>query len=946
MRQSRSLAIAIVLLALAGSAAAQVTSSTGAINGTVLDSSKSVLPGATVTVQSPQMMGSRETTTDGDGRFQIGGLPPGEYTATFTLTGFSTLVRSDIKVSSGFTATVSAELPVSTLQETITVSGASPVIDTQSTAISNTFDVETMKNLPTSRDFPSLMAETPGVAMTRIDVGGSSAMSETGWRVYGMSGGGNQYTVEGIQVDANYYNDFGSFQEVGIQTAAHTAEMATPGVMSTMVAKSGGNSYHGDFYGDYYSLGWSTRNIDDRQIALGVTGGANLDVRDTNRTELYKDINGNLGGYVMKDKLWWFGSLRYNESLVSFPVFPVHAQLTRVTSRSAKGTYNLNNNNKIIGYYNYNMKYQPERFVVKTQIHPTSDETWDEDFPVGNWKAEYTSVLTQSMFMEVRVGNFNYDFYNFDRAPDRVLYIDTATATRTGGTGANLRTLRTPQFNGALNYFKGGWLGASHNFKLGWMIQNYTQDYSEYGRVHRSGTPVQPDFQHTLVNGVPSLVTFNETPGFANQYQLNYGAYIQDAWQLNNRVSLNLGIRFDRYRGGYPDQFHQSDRYDPATRTFIQTNESYPADSSRYSFNEIGPRVGVIWDVMGNSRTILKANYGSYPWRPSPRSGVPGLNPNAEKWSRTYRWTDLNGDRLWQPGEEGALTNQAGGISTTFIDPNWELDVTRDLAFWAEREVIPNLGMRAGVIWRGSTNPQITYDTRRTLDSYNVPRSIADPGPDGRAGTADDGGSITVYDLDPAVRAATASTASVTTNHPLGKGDSHLTYEVSAVKRMADRWSMHASFTHTASKTLPSGATNPNALISTESDQRNHFSAWQGKLAGSLMLPGDFKLSPVVRHQSGDAFGRIITVVMNYGNQQIQVEPESTNRVSNVTLLDLRMEKGFRARGMRFSGFFDVFNITNNNADQDINQLSGSTYLRPLNIVPPRVARVGAKFEF
>jgi hypothetical protein len=963
MSCARLVVLALALLALPGGALAQVTSSSGAIVGAVTDSSKGVLPGVTVTLKGGALAGTRDAVTDDQGRYQFGGLAPGTYTVTFELPGFSPLIREGINVRASFTATIDGELGVGSLQESVTVSGASPVIDTSSTAVANTFDTQTMKDLPTARDFAALMSVTPGVTMTRVDVGGSSAMSETGWTVYGMSGGGNQYTVEGIQVDSNYYNDFGSFQEVQIETAAHTAEMSVPGVMSTMIAKAGGNAYHGDFYTDYSRLGFSSQNIDDRQIGLGVSGGGGIDPRDTNRTEKYQDINGQLGGYIIKDKLWWAGSLRYNESLVGYPVFPVHPQLTRVDSRSAKVTYNLTTQNKIVGYYNYNFKYQPERFVVKTQVHPTSDETWDEDFPVGNYKLEYNSVLSSSLFFEARYGDFFYDFYNFDRAPERALYIDTATQTRVGGTGSNHRKLRTPQFNGAINYFKSGWGAVNHNFKFGWMAQNYTQQYRTTGRVSRDGDDlVTPDIQYNLINGAANQVVFNETPNEAKQNQWNVALYLNDAWQVSDKLTLNLGLRFDRYQAGYPDQVHEALRYNPATRTFDLTADAFPADSSRYSFNAIGPRVGVVYDLKGDGKTVIKGNYGSYPWRPSPRSGISGLNPNAETWSRTYGWVDTNGDLAWQPGEERNLVTQAGGLANTFIDPDWKLNVTKELATWVEREIITNFGIRTGLVWRWDDNPQMNYDTRRPLSAYNVPRDVRDPGADGVVGNADDGNMITVYDLDPAVLAATTPFNTSTSNSPKGIGSDHYTWEVSGVKRMANNWSMNASFSHTWSREAPNsgspfgGVTGPTAsaaygstandYLGTDDGGRKNYTNWQGKIAATFMLWKDLKFSPVLRHQSGDPFGRVIVVRMNYGNQNVQVEPESANRVANVTLFDTRFEKGVTLKGLRLSGFFDVFNVFNTNAEQDINQTAGSTYLRPLNILSPRVARIGMKLEF
>jgi hypothetical protein len=957
----RVFAVWLLLTVCSWPAFAQVTSSTGAITGTVTDNSTASVPGVTVKIESPQMIGGlREAVTDTDGRYQFAALTPGTYKITFDLPGFARIVREGVVLSAGFTANINAEMQVATQQETITVTGASPVVDVKSTNIKNNFDVETMKNLPTARDFPALMAETPGVTMTRVDVGGSAAMSETNWRVYGTSAGGNQYTVEGIQVDSNYYNDFGSFSEVQIETAAHTAEMAVPGVMSNMIAKSGGNTYHGDFYTDYERLGFSTRNIDDDQLKLGVTGGSGLDARDTNRIDKYQDVNGSAGGFIIKDRLWWFGSLRYNESLVRYTNFPVKPQLTRVTSRSAKATYNLSKNNKVIGYYNHNFKYQPERFVSKTELHYSLDEPWDEDFPVGSWKVEYNSVISPAMFLEARYGDFLYDFYNYDRAPDKVLRRDTSTQERFGGTAANLRHLRRPQSNGAFNYFKSGWLGESHNIKIGWEIAqfNLNQQYDTYGRVGRSGTAVQPDIELRYANGSPTQVIFTESPSSANVFQRTYSAYINDAWQLTSRVSMNVGFRFDRYRGGYPDQVHNALRYNPVTRTFEPSTETFAGNPDSYHFNAPGPRAGIVWDVDGKGQTVVKLNYGQYPWRATGR-GVPGQNPNAETWTRTYAWTDPSRDNMWQAGEEGRLLSSAGGAQTQFIDPNWKNNVTREWATWVERELAPNFGVRSGIVWRTDKYKQVTYDPRRPLSAYNVPRQVRDPGPDGVLNNADDGALLTVYDLDPAVLGATTPVINVTTNNPFTDGDSHTTWEISGVKRMTNHWSMNTSFSMTWSREVPSPnsvvdstiavaafGTRPGDFVGTESDGKRHYKNWNGKIAGTLQLGHDIRLSPVLRTQSGDPFGRTIQVTMNYGQQPIQVESESSRRVHNITLLDFRAEKGFRARGMRVSAFLDVFNIANTNAEQDIVQIAGSTFLRPVVIVGPRIARIGAKFEF
>src|SRR5262249_17473891 len=156
--------------------------------------------------------------------------------------------------------------------------------------------------------------------------------------VYGLSGGGHDISTEGIMAPslANIYNDFGSFEEVQISTAAHTAEMPSPGVMTNVIAKSGGNVYHGTFYADYEKDSWAAPNIDGRQIALGISGNAFVPARDSNRMKDYRDVNGGLGGYIAKDKLWWYTSLRYNSSHILYANFPVEPQYTRIRSFGTK----------------------------------------------------------------------------------------------------------------------------------------------------------------------------------------------------------------------------------------------------------------------------------------------------------------------------------------------------------------------------------------------------------------------------------------------------------------------------------------------------------------------------------------------------------------------------------------------------------------------------------
>ena len=249
-------------------------------------------------------MGTRSAVTDVDGTYRFTAVTPGDYAVVFELAGFATVRNEGIRVSLGFTATVNAELKVASLQESVTVTGQSPVVDTSATQIGNTFDAKQLSALPTSRDYFSLLAGSPAVQMARIDVGGSTNGTQQGFVVYGTTG---QVRVifEGLNATEatgafGNYPDIGGMEEVQINTAAHSAEASTPGVQSQFISKSGGNQFRGTFFGGYSPGSWQAFNIDDDQIARGLTGGGGLEPEDVNRLNSYQDMN--VGARRLRDQ--------------------------------------------------------------------------------------------------------------------------------------------------------------------------------------------------------------------------------------------------------------------------------------------------------------------------------------------------------------------------------------------------------------------------------------------------------------------------------------------------------------------------------------------------------------------------------------------------------------------------------------------------------------------
>ena len=248
-------------MALSFSAAALAqgggASSTGTIQGRVADAQGAVLPGVTVTATSPALIQPQTTVTSETGNYRFPAVPPGTYELSFELAGFNTLKRSGISITLGFTAQVNVELALATLQETVTVSGASPVIDTSTTRVQQNFKMEQLQSIPNGRDMWALLAVTPSVQMARIDVGGNRAGTQTGYTAYGQNGQ-VRVLIEGINTTegtggAGFYFDYASLEEAFLGTSGQSAEMPNPGVQSQFIARSGSNQFQAEYHLDWYN---------------------------------------------------------------------------------------------------------------------------------------------------------------------------------------------------------------------------------------------------------------------------------------------------------------------------------------------------------------------------------------------------------------------------------------------------------------------------------------------------------------------------------------------------------------------------------------------------------------------------------------------------------------------------------------------------------------------
>jgi hypothetical protein len=935
---ARTWAVGLVLCVSAanGGASAEaqtVTATTGAVNGVAIDSTKAVVPGVAVTLSGPSLMTTRNALSDEAGAYRFSAVPLGDYTLTFQRSGFGKLVREGIHVGLGFTATVNVELSPATIDDSVTVSGAAPVVDVSSTAVTTHFDSEKLATLPGARDFFAIAANTPGVALSKMDVGGNGALSLQEYIAYGLRAttGVNRNEVEGIRVGGangandNYFSDFASFSEIAITAVGQTAAMPVPGTLGQYVSKSGGNAYHGGLYADFQNDALEATNIDDSQIARGVSGGPGLDARDVNRLQRFRDFNADVGGYLKKNQAWWYGAYRSTELAQQYPWLLDAAATLDATVVTGKVTFLLSRRQKLVGYLQHETFRQLNYFTASTsQPILTSDGLQRAVFPVSVWKGEYNAAVTDAFYVEARVGGYRSDFAATFKSTDPRI-ADIGANTVRGGAVSQQRLINRPQANGSMSFLKTGW-GGSHTFRIGgeYMNDQLVAPTDGYGNPCNCLS--------TLNNGAPAQVQIRLGPNVSKNALTTAAGFVDDAWRLNGRVTISLGLRLDRYQPILPEQ------QGPAGQTFA-------AIDPVLTFNNWAPRVGMSADLGGDGKTVLKLHYGQF-WVYPGTNFTSAFNPNPSGWSQTYAWTnDANASGRWDPGEEGRLLAVSGGSTSTRLDPDIENTNVRQASAYIEREVAPDFGVRTGMVLNAKRQPYGTINVSRPLDAYSVPVPVVDPGPDGRLGSADDGGPVAAYNLTAASLAA--SPVNLTTNLPDSNSE-YYTWEIAATKRQRTGWSLLASFTETWSHEAALGTGNdftPNALINAAGTQ-DRFRTWQAKLNGTMKLRWGFLLVPVVRHQSGTPFARTFVQTLNYGNATIKAEPIAANRTPDITLVDVRTEKTVRVKAVRVMGFFDVYNIFNTNAAQTLTTTSGGSWLRPTAITAPRVLRIGARLQW
>jgi len=679
-----------------------VASAQATISGVVKDASGAVLPGVTVEASSPALIEKvRNAVTDGSGQYAIENLRPGVYSIRFTLAGFSAVQRDGVELSGSFTARINADMRVGGIEETVKVTGETPVVDVQSTRQERVLDREILDALPNAGLRTALGVLIPSVDFRRQDVGGAGVRAVTGNMVaHGARSEDAGTTLNGMTIasfgtgaaTATIFMNPMGIQEMTIDTGSNDAELHAGGVRTNYTLREGGNTFHGVVFGAYAPGRLQGDNLTSELIQRGLS--------EPNKIKANWDINPAFGGPILRDKVWFFGAARYN-----------------VNSDYVAGLYwNANTNNPNAWTYEpdktrrvWNEQKQPDtqlrvswQATPKNKIGGTYYNTsycfcptdasltlsWEAgqraEYPFQRLVAgDWTLPLTSRMLIEA-----NGQVYKSQS--NRIPWSGLAQGmipAQEQNTGMRYRAADMSRvqdqsvytFRGAFSYVTG-----AHAFKVGG-----SDKFGDLGQAEYDLSPVS----YRLRNGVPNRITQRALGTWRANVDADLGVFAQDRW-TRSKLTLNYGVRYDYFASSYPDQ-----HIGPTTLA-PRRDITFPAQPGLGAVHDLSPRLGAAYDLRGDGKTALKVSFNRYVLAMGPDvTFIQLANPSRNLvTSATRTWADAN--RNFVPecdlqnvranGECGPLSNENFGTAVT----NLTYD-TNTLTGWGKRNF--NWEFSAGV---------------------------------------------------------------------------------------------------------------------------------------------------------------------------------------------------------------------------------------------------------
>ena len=947
MLRARSALIILAGLFCAASAFAQGQSTN--LVGVVTDAQGGVLPGVTVTATSPALIGSRAAVTEVNGTYRLPSLPEGTYQLAFELSGFQTYKRTNIVLSLGQTLTVDAQLQVQSLQESVTVTAESPLVDVQTTSVGSTLNTAKLIGVPTATDLWSALARAPGVRMQGYDVGGSHKSEQSGYEAFGVRGQARVVT-EGVDTTegnggAGFYQDYYAQNEIAVSAAGQDVTMNTPGAAVISSIKSGGNQVRGLLNVTYEPTSWIANNIDQATRDRGFTGVPN---------NKFWEFHPDLGGPIVRDRLWFFGA--YNHFTIDEDISGVpHDRATYqgyYNNYTTKETFKATEKDTLIGYYQIGYLRTPNR-NLSALTSPESAATQESNTHMYNGK--WNRVWSNRLFSELNIGDFGYHFpqgplVDYHTNPPR---IDNATGVQTGAAfaaaGANgpfVIERNKPQLFATVTYFLPTATG-SHDLKSGleWLDDaQLTENTGESGPVYYQDLNGRADQIQLFNFGDPATLRSQWTG--ADNRNRRLALFLQDRWAITTRVTVTAGVRYDHQRPYYKESTLKPQLSD------IFAAATIPG-ATLLERNTVAPRIGVSIDPTGDTKSAVKAFYGRY--YNNLASDFANLNPGGAA-SRTYRFNDPNGNLLYDGIQElGNLVATTGGTTTT-LDPDLRVPHTDEIDLSYQRQ-----------FW-GESSARIAYVRKMVRDVYanfNIARDgqftvpVAVPVTLRSVAGVEGIETFNVFDIPASLRGVVRNQFTNIPDSVGGGSYNYDTIELAFNRRFSGGLFVDSSFDYLRRDELRqnTASTNP---FSTDPLAINYFqnvyptvsnrqqsSTWQARLSGRYAFPHAIGLGANVQVQSGWPWARLVSVTLpTAGTQTFYQEDISNNRSDTVPLVGLRADKAFRFGDRRLIAMFDVFNLLNSNAVTNFTLINGANFNKILAALQPRTYQVGLRVEF
>jgi hypothetical protein len=966
MNQKIKLPFLVVLAALliAGAASAQVY--TGTIAGRVTDQTGAVLPGVTVTLTGPKLLQPQVSISSETGAFRFADLPVGTYIVTCELSGFQTVVREDLILNAGATVTVNIQLGLAQVAEVVTVSGETPVVDVRETGIPQTFDRDRLENIPSARDPWVVIEQTPGMVMDRQNVGGNESGQQSTFVTRGTSFTQNIWNYDGVNITDNaaqgatpMYYDFGAFDEINVTTGGQDTSMQTSGTQISFIIKQGTNDFSGQaaFYGTDGSL--QSENVDAELQAQGAGAGAPI--------KYILDYGFDVGGPIVKDRAWiWgdYGVQDIHKGVVGFlkpgctdPNDKNCLQDDPTSLKNFNIKFNLQaaDNNRFNFLLGYNNKTRDTRGA--SDLRPL-ETTWKQSGPVYVWKFEDQHTFNPFFMMTGRFayvdGGFALDYQDPGLRDVQTTY-DYSTGAY-GRSYADYQTIR-PQYVGNLdgNYFLSNALGGDHEFKFGYQYKKTPVDsFSTYGgdawAVFDGGVPVE------------AWMYRNAGINYSGTYQ---GLHFQDVF-TQGRMMLKLGLRYDYQTGQNNPAQIPANMVAPDLLPAVDFAGTPALDA----WNTLSPRVGFTYDLTGDGKTIVRANYGRY-YDILDLYGIVQKTNGALYAEIDYPWNDLNGDTLVQRDEIDTSVvlynanidpaNPGSLESPNQIDPGLSAPATDEFIVGLEREIRPEFSVGANYIYKRFTN-MLWDDWYPDGGVLGIDQPWVGVTRDDFVPTTEtfNGQTITYYRPAPGV----SKIGDFVTNWP----DYHQRYqgiELTAAKRLADRWMMNAGFTfadHREYFESDAAVFDPTNIDIRDGEQVYYGSSGSGKSGFFMNSRWNFKLDGMVQagwgiHIAGKLNGREGFVFPETfrtasrpggaGRAEVLFNPLGDTRLEQLWVADLRVEKQFTFGQQRFSAMMDIFNLFNEPTVLGRERRQNlSTANRVQDILSARIVRFGVRFNW